>query len=309
MDADVAPLAEIVELADAYGARIMVDEAHATGAIGPGGRGAVAEAGLEGEIDVLVGTLGKALGSYGAFACAQDTTVQYLINRARSLIFSTAPAPPAVAGALAALELLQSRPHRVERLRKAARTLRGGLQREGFHVPETDMHIVPLLVGDEHAAMALCQSAIEQGVFVQAIRPPSVPTGTTRLRMTVMASHTASELREAARVIGTLARQQGLQPAMMGSIEVEREQPAVAGEIVLSDRDRQSDRARPAPAAAHLPELHGASASQDTEAFDVQALWSGSGADADQPATHQALSDSSDAPFDHERDGGLREAA
>jgi glycine C-acetyltransferase/8-amino-7-oxononanoate synthase len=309
MDADVAPLAEIVELADAYGARIMVDEAHATGAIGPGGRGAVAEAGLEGEIDVLVGTLGKALGSYGAFACAQETTVQYLINRARSLIFSTAPAPPAVAGALAALELLQSRPHRVERLRKAARTLRGGLQREGFHVPETDMHIVPLLVGDEHAAMALCQSAIEQGVFVQAIRPPSVPTGTTRLRMTVMASHTASELREAARVIGTLARQQGLQPAMMGSIEVEREQPAVAGEIVLSDRDRQSDRARPAPAAAHLPELHGASASQDTEAFDVQALWSGSGADADQPATHQALSDSSDAPFDHERDGGLREAA
>jgi glycine C-acetyltransferase/8-amino-7-oxononanoate synthase len=102
MDGDVAPLEEIAELADAYRARVMVDEAHATGVLGPQGRGAVAQAGLEGEIDVIVGTLGKALGSYGAYVCAQQEMVDYLINSARPLIFSTAPGPPAVAGALAA---------------------------------------------------------------------------------------------------------------------------------------------------------------------------------------------------------------
>ena len=132
MDADVAPLADIAELADVYGARVVVDEAHATGNLGPGGRGAVAEAGLEGEIDVIVGTLGKALGSYGAYVCASSEIVRYLINTARSLIFSTAPSPPAVAGALAALELLQERPHRVQRLRSNARALRRGLGRGGF---------------------------------------------------------------------------------------------------------------------------------------------------------------------------------
>ena len=135
MDGDLAPLAEIVELARAYGARTIVDEAHAIGAIGPDGRGAIAQAGLEGEVDVAIGTLGKALGSYGAYACASEETIRYLINTARPLIFSTAPPPPAVAGALAALELLEEKPHRVQRLRSNARALRralgGGRHRRG----------------------------------------------------------------------------------------------------------------------------------------------------------------------------------
>ena len=172
MDGDLAPLGEIVELARAHRARTLVDEAHATGAVGPGGRGAVAQAGLEGEVDVLVGTLGKALGSYGAYVCATEEMVRYLVNCARPLIFSTAPAPPAAAGALAALELLQERPHRVERLRTHARTLRRALAAEGFPVHDTDMHIVPLVVGDERDAVALCEGAVERGVFAQAIRPP-----------------------------------------------------------------------------------------------------------------------------------------
>ena len=136
MDGDIAPLAHIAELAQIYGARIVVDEAHATGNVGPEGRGAVAAAGLEGEIDVVIGTLGKALGSYGAYACASTETIQYLINTARPLIFSTAPGPPAVAGALAALELLEERPHRVDRLRSNARALRRGLAEEGFRVAD-----------------------------------------------------------------------------------------------------------------------------------------------------------------------------
>ncbi len=212
MDGDVAPLLHIAELAQIYGARVVVDEAHATGNLGPGGRGAVAAAGLEGEIDVVVGTLGKALGSYGAYACANAETIQYLVNAARSLIFSTAPGPPAVAGALAALELIQERPHRVERLRSNARTLRRALAEEGFPVAEGDMQIVPLVVGDERAAMALCQQAIELGVFAQAIRPPTVPAGTSRLRLTTMASHTPGELRAAARTLGEAARRAGIEP-------------------------------------------------------------------------------------------------
>jgi glycine C-acetyltransferase/8-amino-7-oxononanoate synthase len=188
----------------------MVDEAHATGALGPDGRGAVAQAGLAGEVDAIVGTLGKALGSYGAYVCADEEMIRYLLNTARSLIFSTAPGPPAVAGALAALELLQERPHRVERLRSNARVLRSALAAEGFAVDDGEMHIVPLIVGEARDAMRLCELAIERGVFAQAIRPPTVAAGTSRLRLATMASHTASDLRMAAGVLGAAARELGL---------------------------------------------------------------------------------------------------
>ncbi len=219
MDGDLAPLAEIVELAREHGARVLVDEAHATGALGPQGRGAVAQAGLEDQVDVLVGTLGKALGSYGAYVCAEQTLIRYLVNHARALIFSTAPSPPAVAGALAALELIEASPQRVQRLRSHARTLRRALVAEGFAVQENDMQIVPLLTGDARAASALCEGALERGVFAQAIRPPSVPAGTSRLRLTAMASHKPAQLRRAARVLGEVAREQGLDPARMGAAE------------------------------------------------------------------------------------------
>lgn len=216
MDGDLAPLPEIVELARRHDARVIVDEAHATGALGPGGRGAVAHFGLEGQVDAIVGTLGKALGSYGAYVCGERRTIDYLVNVARSLIFSTAPSPPAIAGALAALELLESRPELVQRLHAAARALRAGLAEEGFAVPESDMHIVPMLVGSERAAMAMSQAALEDGVFAQGIRPPTVPAGTSRLRLAVMASHTATELRRAAAVLACAAQTAGLDPRTIG---------------------------------------------------------------------------------------------
>ena len=238
MDGDIAPLAHIAELAQIYGARIVVDEAHATGNVGPDGRGAVAAAGLEGEIDVVIGTLGKALGSYGAYACASAEMVQYLINTARSVIFSTALGPPAVAGALAALELLRERPHRVDRLRSNARALRRALAQEGFPVAEGEMHIVPLIVGDERETMALCQQAIELGVFAQAIRPPTVPAGTSRLRLTAMASHTPGELRDAAAKLGTAARRVGLEPSdvLAPAPESEHELEDVETALMRSER-------------------------------------------------------------------------
>jgi glycine C-acetyltransferase/8-amino-7-oxononanoate synthase len=217
MDGDVAPLRDIVELAQEHGARTVVDEAHATGLLGPGGRGAVAAAGLQGEVDILVGTLSKSLGSYGAYVCASAELSDYLINTARSLIFSTAPGPPAIAGALAALDLLQERPHRVERLHAAARTLRVALAKEGFPVQANEMPIVPIVVGEERDALRMCQAALTKGVFAQAIRPPTVPAGTSRLRLAAMASHTPGELRQAAKTLGEAARTLGLDPAKMGS--------------------------------------------------------------------------------------------
>ncbi len=214
MDGDVAPLEGIVELAQRFGCRVMVDEAHATGCMGPDGRGAVADAGLEADVDVVVGTLGKALGSYGAYAATTQELVRYLINTARPLIFSTAPPPPAVAGALAALELLVEQPRRVDKLQANSDALRDELAREGFEVAGSTTQIVPLIVGDAGLAMRICEAGLERGVFAQAIRPPTVPEGTSRLRLAVMASHTKAELRDAARAIGRAALQEGFRPGV-----------------------------------------------------------------------------------------------
>ncbi|HZO35421.1 MAG TPA: 8-amino-7-oxononanoate synthase, partial [Solirubrobacteraceae bacterium] len=171
MDGDVAPLEGLVELARRYDCRIVVDEAHATGCIGPGGRGAVAEAGLQGEVDVVVGTLGKALGAYGAFVACSQELATFLVNTARPFIFSTAPPPPSVAAALASLELLLEQPRRVDKLAANAGVLRDELAREGFDVSGSTTQIVPLVVGDARTAMRICEAAIERGVFAQAIRP------------------------------------------------------------------------------------------------------------------------------------------
>jgi len=206
MDGDVAPLAEIVEVSRRHDARVMVDEAHATGALGPGGRGSVAAAGLEGEVDVVVGTLGKALGSYGAYACTDRDIAKYLINCARTLIFSTALPPPAVAAAMASLSLLQEEPWRVEKLQAKSAIFRDALADEGYPASMSETQIVPLVVGDPDDALEVSRVALEAGVFVQAIRPPTVPEGTSRLRIAVMSSHSGAELRSAAKVLARAAR-------------------------------------------------------------------------------------------------------
>jgi glycine C-acetyltransferase/8-amino-7-oxononanoate synthase len=213
MDGDVAPLAELLELARRHDARLMVDEAHATGAIGPGGRGSVAAAGLSGEVDVVVGTLGKALGSYGAYVCAGAETVDYLVNTARPFIFSTAPPPPAAGAALAALAALEGEPELVDRLQANATTLRAALGAEGLDAGGSRTQIVPIAVGEAETAMELCERALARGVFAQGIRPPTVPEGSSRLRLTVMATHGREELARAAREIGAAAREIGLLPS------------------------------------------------------------------------------------------------
>jgi 8-amino-7-oxononanoate synthase len=212
MDGDVAPLADIVDIAGRHGLRTMIDEAHGTGALGPDGRGAAVEAGVEDEIDVIMGTLGKALGSYGAFVACDRVMARYLVNAARTFIFSTALPPPAVAGALAALELLEDRPRRVQKLATNAAGLRAELAREGFDVRGSRTQIIPLVVGDATLAVRICERALTGGVFAQAIRPPTVPPMTSRLRLAVMASHREEELRAAARILGQAARAAGFEP-------------------------------------------------------------------------------------------------
>jgi 8-amino-7-oxononanoate synthase len=240
MDGDVAPLPAIVELARRHDVRVMVDDAHGTGTVGPGGRGTVADAGLEGEVDVIVGTLGKALGSYGAYVTCDQAMARYLVNSARSLIFSTGLPPAAAAAAMAALGLLQEQPRRVERLADNADTLRAGLAREGFDVSGSETQIVPLIIGDAGLAMRICEAALEQGVFAQAIRPPTVPDGTSRLRLAVMASHTRSELRDAAKSLAQAALRNGFRPpATVPVAAAQTAAPAPAGPLRVFDGDAE----------------------------------------------------------------------
>lgn len=211
-DGDMAPLEDLVDLADRLDLRLVVDESHALGTVGPGGRGAVAEAGLECEIDVVMGTLGGALGSYGGFVACDAQTARMLTTCARTLLYSTAPAPPVVAAALAALDLMEEQPRRIDKLHANARALRDALAREGFDVAGTETQIVPVIVGEGSTALRMCELALEDGVFAQPIRPPAVPAGTARLRLAVMASHTKAELRDAARVLARAALREGFRP-------------------------------------------------------------------------------------------------
>jgi glycine C-acetyltransferase/8-amino-7-oxononanoate synthase len=217
MDGDIAPLEGIVELANNHDVRVMVDEAHATGTTGPDGRGVVAALGLTSEVDLIVGTLSKALGSYGAFVACETQMARFLVNTARSFIYSTAPAPPVVAAAAEALTILNEQPRRVTRLRQNAEYFRRELQRRGFDVAAetgTDAapHIIPLVIGAPDLAMKMSQEALERGVFAQAIRPPTVPDGMSRIRCAVMASHKQDELTEAAKILQKAAIAVGFTP-------------------------------------------------------------------------------------------------
>jgi glycine C-acetyltransferase/8-amino-7-oxononanoate synthase len=218
MDGDVAPIPALLDLARRHHCLLMVDEAHATGAIGPGGAGAVAEAGLSGEVDLVVGTLGKALGSYGAYVCASAKVIDLLINTARPFIFSTAPPPPVLGAALAALTLLDRQPGLVEQVRRNGAILRESLAGQGLDVGASRTQIVPVHVGEARRAMALCERSLEGRVFAQAIRPPTVPNGSSRLRLSVMATHRADELCAAAGVIAIAARELGIAPERRPSV-------------------------------------------------------------------------------------------
>ena len=194
MDGDCARLAEMVELKHRFDAVLMVDEAHAIGVLGPGGAGLAAHIGLGQEVDVRIGTLSKALGSYGAYAAGSHILAEFLINRARSFIYTTGLAPALAAAAEQALAILEEEPERRRLLLDNAEYLRDKLGRAGFRIAPTQTPIIPVMLGDERLALAMAAALFERGVYVTAIRPPTVPPGSARLRVTPTAEHTQADL-------------------------------------------------------------------------------------------------------------------
>jgi len=193
MDGDRAPLAALAALAEQYHSWLMVDEAHATGVIGPRGAGLAAADGVGGRVDIHLGTHGKALGGAGAYVAGSRALIEWLVNRARSFVYTTGLAPAATAAAGAALDIVVAEPERREALARNAARLRDGLSALGFAVGG-DTHIIPVAVGDNRPAVQLAEALRARGVLAQAIRPPTVPEGTARLRVTPMATHTAAQL-------------------------------------------------------------------------------------------------------------------
>ena len=210
MDGDIAPLPELVNLAREYKCLLMVDEAHATGVLGERGRGAVEHFHLEGKIDIQMGTLSKALGGLGGFIAGSRELVDYLINKSRAFIYTTAPPPPVVAAGLAALRLIDEEPELRERLGENVRFFRESLQNLGFHTGDSQTQIVPILIGDNQLTMTFSQRLFQEGVYVPGIRPPTVPRGEGRLRVSLMATHTRSDLEKALGALEKVGKELGV---------------------------------------------------------------------------------------------------
>ena len=190
MDGDLAPLVELANLAEKCDAMLMVDEAHATGVFGSHGRGVAEQLGVEDRVHVRVGTLSKALGCVGGFVAGNQPLIEWLVNRARPYVFSTAAPAAMSAAAVAALDIVEQEPQRRETLLVRANSLRAELAQRGWNTGSSASQIVPIIVGDPERAVSLSLRLQEHGFFVPAIRPPTVPDGEACLRISLTAGHT-----------------------------------------------------------------------------------------------------------------------
>lgn len=209
MDGDLAPLPDLAKLAKSYDALLMLDDAHGTGVLGEHGGGTSEHFGLRDPdaVDIEIGTLGKALGSFGAYVVGSRSLREYLINRSRSFIFTCALAPSALAAAIAALDVLQHEPGHRQRLWENVRHFREGLHRLGLSTEPSVTHILPVMTYERQRTMELCERLLELGVFCQGIRPPTVPPGSARLRFTVTGEHSRVDLDEALEAVEQAFRQ------------------------------------------------------------------------------------------------------
>ncbi len=194
MDGDLAPLPELSRLAQAYEADLYIDDAHGTGVMGPHGRGTAEHFGLDAQIPFQMGTLGKAFGSSGAYLAGSSTLIRYLINTSRSFIFTTAPPPSSAAAAMTALQVIQREPERRARLWANRERLFSGLTQLGFSLSPSVSPIMPILVGNAETALSFAEHLFAEGVYAPAIRPPTVPDATSRIRVTVTSEHTSSHI-------------------------------------------------------------------------------------------------------------------
>ncbi len=194
MDGDIAPMQDIVELAERYDAMIYVDDAHGTGILGRTGRGTLEHCEVESRVPYHMGTLSKALGSAGGYITGSASFIAYLVNTCRSFTYTTAPSPGSAAAAVAALQIIEQEPQRRTRLWENRAQLAQGLGRLGFHLAASESPILPIIVGDPGRAMTMAQSLFDHGVYAPAIRPPTVPPATSRIRLTITADHTPEQI-------------------------------------------------------------------------------------------------------------------
>ncbi|MBI5415612.1 MAG: 8-amino-7-oxononanoate synthase, partial [Candidatus Omnitrophica bacterium] len=194
MDGDIAPLDRIVALAHKYDCLVMIDEAHALGVLGQNGRGAAEHFGVEDKIDIQMGTLSKAAGSFGAYCCGPKALTDFLVNKARSFIYTTAMPPAVAAAAKKAVEIIRDEPALRQKLWANTDYFRKAVVAMGFNTLSSQTPIIPIVVGEPAVAVEFSRRLWEEGIFVSAIRPPTVPAQTARLRLTVMAAHTREDL-------------------------------------------------------------------------------------------------------------------
>jgi glycine C-acetyltransferase len=210
MDGDIARLPDLVEVAERYGAIMMVDDAHASGILGRGGRGTVDHFDLHGRVDIQVGTLSKAIGAIGGFIAGPSHLIRWLVNRGRPFLFSTSPPPAVVAACLTALDILDDEPERIDRLWERTRSFKEGLAHLGFNTGISETPITPVIVGDEAKAQELSARLWEEGVFTPAIVFPTVGRGKARVRTIVTADHTAADLAQALEAFERVGKALGL---------------------------------------------------------------------------------------------------
>ena len=210
MDGDLALLRDLAALAREFGAIMMVDDAHASGVVGAGGRGTVEHFGVHGMVDIQVGTLSKAWACLGGYVAGSRTLVEYLMNRARPLLFSTSHPPSVAATAIAALDLIEEEPGLIERLWENTRAFKSGLKRLGYDTGASETPITPVMIGDETLAMRFSDRLFDAGVFALGIAFPTVPRGKARVRTIVTAGHTQEDLARALEVFGKVGRELGL---------------------------------------------------------------------------------------------------
>ncbi len=196
MDGDIAPLPAIVALAKKYGCAVMVDEAHGFGVLGKNGKGAVEHFGLEGQIDIQMGTFSKAAGSFGAYCCGTNELIDFLINKARSFIYTTGLPPSVAAATLQSIEIIEQEPQRRAMLWQNTEFVLKALKDLGFDTLNTQTPIIPIVVKDPQMSVRFSEKLFAERIFVSAIRPPTVPANTARLRVTVMATHTQDDLHQ-----------------------------------------------------------------------------------------------------------------
>ena len=210
MDGDVAPVAALTAVAAEAGAMVLVDEAHATGVFGPGGAGVIRQAGVEHQVNCSMGTLSKALGGYGGFVACSGEMRRWLIHKARSFIYSTALPPAMVGAAIGAMQWLRDNPGAGGQLLARAALFRSRLRELGLDTGFSESQIIPVMVGDNECAVRLHRRLVEQGVLAVAIRPPTVPHGTARLRLSVSLEHSPEVLNHVAGITAEAARLEGV---------------------------------------------------------------------------------------------------